>query len=283
MELLRPRKSKELAWAIVPMLTLRKVRGKGRVLDIKFKQQPFPRMTTVCATSGKFLTVLVTQKSNGGLQVWAIGDSGEDWDQYKCEFQYSTIRELFLDFPVLWNMRTGRGWRSKADKLLQMLVAGLDVMQAAPGIAQSVTTTATATATTNSNTKMYLVYHGAEARKREAFLNFNAMVIQAKWRGELGRRCATHRRRDRAAGGLGALGGASGRSDGCERSCNGHGPCSCAKDTALRAQKIGTEALEREVELLRACPREATGMAGRGGECSTSSANRLISVISLPT
>ena len=59
--------------------------------------------------------------------------------------------------------------------------------------------------------------------------------------------------------------------------------CSCAKDTALRAQKIGTEALEREVELLRACLERRLGWPGGVENAPQAAQTGRSPVISLPT
>ena len=100
------------------------MKGRGQKLDIKFKQEPYPKMTIVTPEKKIYLSLVISQDDSGGLRVLAVSEDGKE---YKAWFQYKEIRELFMDYPVLWYHRKVPGWRDKGDRLLQMLVAKLEL------------------------------------------------------------------------------------------------------------------------------------------------------------
>ena len=122
--LIRPRYGEQLARAFMPMLVLTAVKGRGQKLDIKFKQEPYPKMTIVTPEKKIYLSLVISQDDSGGLRLLAVSEDGKE---YKAWFQYKEIRELFMDYPVLWYHRKVPGWRDKGDRLLQMLVAKLEL------------------------------------------------------------------------------------------------------------------------------------------------------------
>ena len=83
--LIRPRYGEQLAKAFLPMLKITQVKGKGQKLDIKFKQEPFPKMSMLTKSKKVYLTIVISQDDAGGLRVSAVS---EDDEVYKCWFMY---------------------------------------------------------------------------------------------------------------------------------------------------------------------------------------------------
>ena len=196
--LIRPRYGEQLAKAFLPMLKITQVKGKGQKLDIKFKQEPFPKMSMLTKSKKVYLTIVISQDDAGGLRVSAVS---EDDEVYKCWFMYREIRELFLDYPVLWYHRKLPGWRDKGDKLLQMLVANLDLIDRTKRVKRVVKDKYELSkferelyesgTLTDEVKYLSLEFLNPEKRKRNAKRNFAATVIQQVWRGKLGRKLAS--------------------------------------------------------------------------------------------
>ena len=192
--LLRPRYGEQLAKAFLPMLVMTTVKGRGQKLDIKFKQEPYPKMTILTTQRQVYLSLVVSQDDNGGLRILAVS---EDGNEYKLWFQYKEIRELFLDYPVLWYHRKVPGWRDKGDKLLQMLVANLELHDRKKMVKRVVKdkyelskwerTLYEEGNLTEEVKYIALDFINSKKRKLNAKNNFAAICIQAYFRGILGR------------------------------------------------------------------------------------------------
>ena len=97
--LIRPRYGEQLARAFMPMLVLTAVKGRDK-LDIKFKQT-IPQMTIVTQKENLSFSCHFSRRQ-WGLRLLAVSEDGKE---YKAWFQYKEIRELFMDYPVLWYHR----------------------------------------------------------------------------------------------------------------------------------------------------------------------------------
>ena len=196
--LIRPRYGEQLAKAFLPMLTVNSVKGKGKKMDVKFRQEPWPKMTMVSKIKNIYLTLVISQDDGGGLRISAIS---EDGSEYKAWFMYKDIVDLFLDYPVLWYHRKLPGWRDKGDKLLQMLVQNLELIDRVKHKKRVVKDKYELSrferdlydsGTLTEEVKfLSLEFYRANERKTAAKKNFKAMVIQAYWRGTRGRVYAT--------------------------------------------------------------------------------------------
>ena len=192
--LIRPRYGEQLARAFMPMLVLTAVKGRGQKLDIKFKQEPYPKMTIVTPEKKIYLSLVISQDDSGGLRLLAVAEDGKE---YKAWFQYKEIRELFMDYPVLWYHRKVPGWRDKGDRLLQMLVAKLELHDRIKMVRRVVKDKYELSKwerqlyeegnLTEEKKYLSLEFINVKQRKKCARENFAAMCIQAYVRGINGR------------------------------------------------------------------------------------------------
>ena len=118
----------------------KKKKTSGRFLCIKFKQEPFPKLTILTKGRGKvslgekFLTILAFHRVDGGFDLWAQGDmtappDGNPTDEYKMILPFKKLKRLFLDYPVLWQAQKYPGWRARSDKLLAMILERIEIAE----------------------------------------------------------------------------------------------------------------------------------------------------------
>ena len=86
--LLRPRYGEQLAKAFCNACD-DNGKGRGQKLDIKFKQEPYPKMTILTTQRQVYLSLVVSQDDNGGLRILAVSEDGNEYKLIK------EIRELF--------------------------------------------------------------------------------------------------------------------------------------------------------------------------------------------
>jgi hypothetical protein len=248
-ELLRAGRVTQLIESLIPMLVLanenpkdagkfrKKAKNKnkkktnnkagGKFLVVQFKQEPFPKLTTLTKGQGKlslgekFLTIVALHRVDGGFELWARGDmtappAGNPTDDYKLLLPFKKLKRLFLDYPVLWQAQKYPGWRARSDTLLAMIVERIEIaekpkpekkgvhqmsfeelMRMSHAVAKQ---EASLEASGKSSRKgvevvdvppeLVMLYHDEKARLQQAERNWGAMCLQKCWRGLLGRRRA---------------------------------------------------------------------------------------------
>ena len=246
-ELLRAGRVRQLVESLVPMLFLAtgnskknnrsrsesKGKGKGitkkkgrKQLTIKFKQEPFPKMTVLTKGRGnkslreKFLTIITLHRADGGFDLWAKGDmtsppTQNPNDDYKLILPFKKLKRLFLDYPVLWQARKYPGWRARSDKLLAMIVERIEIAEKPKpekkGVHQmsfdelmrmshAVAKQEAALAESAKSRKgvevvdcppeLVMLYFNEKGRIQQAEKNWGAMCLQKCWHGLVGRRKA---------------------------------------------------------------------------------------------
>jgi hypothetical protein len=251
-ELTRSGRVKQLVMSLIPMLRLetgaaaekakrrrpgtkKKAPGKktgGKKLVVRFKQEPFPKLTTLTKGRGKnslppkFLSIIVLHREDGGFFIQAKGDmtdppTGNPDDEYKLILPFNKLKKLFLDYPVLWKSRQRPGWRRRSDQLIALVVERLEICKKPKPEKKGVHEMSFAelmrmSAAVDQQKKqlegdqngekvpdqppeLVLLFHNEKGRIRQAELGYGAQAYQRCWRGLKGRIKATSAKENRAS------------------------------------------------------------------------------------